>query len=153
MHIVVGIVTFDEAVLLIDRAKPPFKGFYALPGGKVEDESAADAVFREVVEETGIEAADVVHVGRYDEVVIEDEIYEHDIDVFHITPSSRTVTSSAEGNVAPYTPDEIAEIERLVPSDRRILKRFFDGERGFNAYIELHRRGDDYNVVDESLIE
>ncbi|MGH2346915.1 MAG: NUDIX domain-containing protein [Chloroflexota bacterium] len=42
-------------VLLIQRAAEPFKGFWALPGGFVEEgETTADAVRRELEEEAGV---------------------------------------------------------------------------------------------------
>ena len=44
-------------VLLIERAQPPFKGDWALPGGFVrEDETVAQAAVRELEEETGVAA-------------------------------------------------------------------------------------------------
>jgi 8-oxo-dGTP diphosphatase len=43
-------------VLLVRRAQPPYAGLWSLPGGKTEaNETARDAVRRELKEETGIE--------------------------------------------------------------------------------------------------
>lgn len=48
-------VVYRGAVLLVERAKPPFDGIWAFPGGAVEyGESLALAAAREVLEETGI---------------------------------------------------------------------------------------------------
>jgi 8-oxo-dGTP diphosphatase len=43
-------------VLLVERGRPPHAGSWTLPGGKVEPgESLAEAIQREVLEETGLE--------------------------------------------------------------------------------------------------
>jgi 8-oxo-dGTP diphosphatase len=45
----------DDKVLLVRRARSPGKGFYSLPGGRVEfGESLHTALHREVDEETGL---------------------------------------------------------------------------------------------------
>lgn len=50
-----GIVVFGSKIVLIKRAKEPFAGMYALPGGFVEyGETVEKAVIREVLEETGL---------------------------------------------------------------------------------------------------
>jgi 8-oxo-dGTP diphosphatase len=53
----VGAIIFDHAgrLLLIKRGHDPGKGLWSIPGGRVEDgESDADALVREVGEETGL---------------------------------------------------------------------------------------------------
>jgi 8-oxo-dGTP diphosphatase len=58
--IAVAAVVFDPAgrVLLIERGRPPGVGLWTVPGGKVSfGESLADAVIREVAEETGATVA------------------------------------------------------------------------------------------------
>ena len=53
--VVGGIVIHDECLLMIKRAQDPSKGLWTIPGGRVEPgEYLADAVRREVKEETGI---------------------------------------------------------------------------------------------------
>ena len=53
--VVGGIVIHDGSLLMIRRANEPSKGLWTVPGGRVEPgEYLADAVRREVKEETGI---------------------------------------------------------------------------------------------------
>jgi 8-oxo-dGTP diphosphatase len=61
-QIAVGaIVIHDDALLMVQRANDPGKGLWSLPGGRVEHgEFLADALRREVKEETGLE----VEVGE-----------------------------------------------------------------------------------------
>jgi len=47
----------DDELLLIRRSRPPGAGYWSLPGGRVEvGETIAEAVVRELAEETGVEA-------------------------------------------------------------------------------------------------
>jgi ADP-ribose pyrophosphatase YjhB (NUDIX family) len=62
----VGAVVLDEEerVLLVKRGRPPGAGQWSLPGGRIEgDELPAEAVVREVREETGVEARVVCTLG------------------------------------------------------------------------------------------
>ena len=53
----VGAVLIEDGkILLIQRGRPPGEGLWAVPGGKVHlGETMADAVQREVFEETGLQ--------------------------------------------------------------------------------------------------
>lgn len=63
----------DGRFLLVRRGRAPAKGLYAFPGGRVEQgESLADAVRREVMEETGATLAGVDHLVDLD-IVAEDD--------------------------------------------------------------------------------
>lgn len=59
----------DSRLLLVRRAVEPARGFYSLPGGRVEfGESLEQAVGREVREETGL-AIDVIGLAGFREVL------------------------------------------------------------------------------------
>jgi ADP-ribose pyrophosphatase YjhB (NUDIX family) len=56
-----------EAVLLVERGRPPSEGLWSLPGGAIEaGEPAEDAARREVREETGLIAHIEGLAGVYD---------------------------------------------------------------------------------------
>jgi 8-oxo-dGTP diphosphatase len=62
----VGAIVHDEEhrLLMIRRANPPGAGCWSLPGGRVEaGESDAEAVCREVAEETGLAVTVGIRVG------------------------------------------------------------------------------------------
>lgn len=71
MQVAVDAVVFtvlnnDLKVLLIRRKNEPFKGKYALPGGFINaDESAEDAVKRELCEETGVKDIFLKQIKTY----------------------------------------------------------------------------------------
>jgi len=57
-----------DKLLLIKRATVPFKGYWALPGGKAEPgETVEQTIVREVKEETGLDIAIISKVGEYHE--------------------------------------------------------------------------------------
>ncbi|MHB0770377.1 NUDIX hydrolase [Bradyrhizobium sp. 5.13L] len=59
----------DGQVLLVRRARSPAKGFYSLPGGRVEfGESLHEALAREVDEETGL-GIEIVGLAGWREVL------------------------------------------------------------------------------------
>jgi len=54
------------SIILVKRKKPPYEGYWALPGGLVEyGETVEEAVVREVKEETGLDVEVKGLVGVY----------------------------------------------------------------------------------------
>ncbi|MCA6098606.1 NUDIX hydrolase [Bradyrhizobium australafricanum] len=64
-----GVIFRDSKVLLVRRARSPGKGFYSLPGGRVEfGESLHTALHREIDEETGLKV-EIVGLAGWREVL------------------------------------------------------------------------------------
>jgi 8-oxo-dGTP diphosphatase len=62
-----------DRFLLVQRARPPFKGYWSLPGGSVEvGETVEEALTREIREETGLTATIQQFLG-YAEAIERDE--------------------------------------------------------------------------------
>jgi 8-oxo-dGTP diphosphatase len=72
----VAIVEFaDKRILLIKRRTVPFKGYWALPGGRIEArESIQEAVVREIKEETGLDIEIIKKIGEYREKGFKDGV-------------------------------------------------------------------------------
>jgi 8-oxo-dGTP diphosphatase len=64
-----------ETILLIKRDTVPFKGYWALPGGRAEPgETVEQTAVREVKEETGLDVAVVRKIGEYHEEGVQDGV-------------------------------------------------------------------------------
>ncbi len=56
-----AVILEGDSILLVERGHEPYRGYWGMPGGAVElGETVADALRREVLEETGLE----VEVGE-----------------------------------------------------------------------------------------
>ena len=61
-----AVILYDAGIVLVERDRPPYSGYYALPGGFVEiGESIEAAAIREAREETGLEIELLGLVGIY----------------------------------------------------------------------------------------
>ncbi|MBN1796977.1 MAG: NUDIX hydrolase [Spirochaetales bacterium] len=61
-----AVVVDNDNVLLIKRGNEPFKDCWALPGGYMDfDETAGEACYRELAEETGLKAEGLYFIGEF----------------------------------------------------------------------------------------
>ncbi len=64
-----------DKILLIKRDTVPFKGYWALPGGRVDlGETVEQTIVREVKEETGLDIAVLSKIGDYHEQGVQDGV-------------------------------------------------------------------------------
>lgn len=124
-EIAVGAIAVrDGSLLMIKRAHDPAAGLWSLPGGRVEHgESLADALVREVAEETGLE----IEVGDLAGILeVVGETHYVILDYF------ARVTGAAE----PFPSDDVSEA-RWIPFDEverlDLTPRFVETLRGWGV--------------------
>jgi 8-oxo-dGTP diphosphatase len=75
-----AIIPFSsDRILLVKRNTVPFKGYWALPGGRMDPgETVEQTIIREVKEETGLDVTMVRRIGEYVEKGEKDDVeYEY----------------------------------------------------------------------------
>jgi len=79
---------FDNKILLIKRNTIPFKGYWALPGGRMDPgEAIEQTIVREVKEETGLDVTIIRKMGEYVEIGVKDNVeYEYYPTCFLVKP-------------------------------------------------------------------
>lgn len=106
-----AIVLHDDQLLMVQRANDPGKGLWSLPGGRVElGEYLADALKREVREETGLE----VEVGELAGIleVPGAELHYVILDYHATLIGERTATKGSDASDVRWVPlKEVAHLE------------------------------------------
>ncbi|MEO0078344.1 MAG: NUDIX domain-containing protein [candidate division WOR-3 bacterium] len=123
----VAAVFGPPGLLLVRRDREPFRGLWALPGGKLHyGEHLDDAVEREVSEESGLRCRFVELCGVITELLVRpgrpDQHYL--LLVCRLTTRQTAIRRSDEGEVRWFRPDTLPQLRAtLIPSDRVMLKR------------------------------
>jgi 8-oxo-dGTP diphosphatase len=153
-----GIVFKDQKqVLMIQRNQPPAKGFWSIPGGKLEPgESLAEACQREIKEETGLET-EVKNIVA---------VAERRIEGFHYVIIDFLAILKAEANIFPIAQSDVAKARwislehlsdyNLVPGLAEIIMRTYNSRYSTNHLAGLYdvdATGTDYILPDENFIE
>lgn len=107
----VGAVVRDgDRLLLVRRGHPPGEGLWSLPGGRVEPgESDAQAVSREVLEETGLHVTVGALVGRVERPGSAGATY--DIGDYSCTVTGGTLRAGDDAAAACWVP--VVEVPSL----------------------------------------
>lgn len=120
-------------VLLIRRKHDPYAGCYALPGGFVEiGETVEAACRREVLEETGIEVAELRLIGVYSDPSRDPRGHTVSVAYATVLPVASSPRSGSDAESAEWIADWrslalafdhaqiLEEAERLVRPQRRV---------------------------------
>ncbi|HEX2575137.1 MAG TPA: NUDIX domain-containing protein [Aquihabitans sp.] len=112
-----AVVVDDERLLLVRRTAPPGAGTWAVPGGRVQvGETLAEAVTRELREETGLEGVCGPLIGWIELVPQAPDEVHHVILDFEVTlfAGAEPVAGSDAGSARWVALADVAE-ERLAP--------------------------------------
>lgn len=150
LNIAVSAVVKDNNILLIKRVKPPYAGYWAIPGGKVEfGEHPEEAAVREIKEETNIDcnfeelrgiASEIVH-NPEGEKIAQFMLYVCKLRLLH-----SNIQMQKEGEVKWFNLNDL-EKEKVVPSDLLMINEFLLKENKIDLYkIKMIEDNGEYNV-------
>ncbi|MDO8436405.1 MAG: NUDIX domain-containing protein [bacterium] len=149
LNIVVGSPIKDGRCILIRRVKEPYKNYWSIPGGKLEyGENIAEAVERELLEETGIITKFSSLKGIVSEILRDhstNKVKAHFlIWVCGLNYIDGEATEKNEGKVRWFSQEELdREKAAIIPSDYLMVKRFLLGDTAVANFHTIHMKTTD----------
>lgn len=133
-----GVVIREGRALLIRRGQPPMKGRWSIPGGILElGETIADAVVRELKEETGVQVRVMELIEIYEKVARD----EHGFAQYHFVILDYRCefvegTARAGGDVTEVVWVGENELPKmgLTTATLRVIQKTFSAARGRAAH-------------------
>lgn len=94
-----AVILFKNRLVLVKRKNPPYKGYFALPGGFVEiGETTEKAVCREAFEETGLSIEIIKLIGVYSDPVRDPR--GHTVSVCYLAKGNGILKSGSDAEAA-----------------------------------------------------
>ncbi len=116
----------EDRVLLVRRGSEPYRGYWSLPGGRIEaGEDSLSAALRELREETGVSNANILGLAGLAEVYCSD--YHFLILVYWGRGGGEEARASSDALEARWFGLEEARGLRLTPSTRAFLEAWRPG--------------------------
>lgn len=127
----------NEELLLLQRNKEPFSGFWTAPGGKLESgEDPSQTIIREIWEETGL----TVHGPQLRMITSEtglDYNYNWLLFIFHCTEFNGTLQECNEG-VLRWIPRQQVYDLKIPDVDRKLLPFIFESNQRYFIRLEYN---------------
>ena len=146
--IVMSALVRNGEILLLKRVKPPYAGYWSVPGGKVEfGEHPAAAAVREFQEETGLSAEFKALRGVASETVKGAETAHFILFFCELSGGEGELAHSQEGECRFFKLGELDKIG-MLPSDYLMVKEFLMDNRRSLPLHEIVTRSEagEYSV-------
>ncbi len=122
-----GVILSDNKVLLVQRSKPPNKGSWAIPGGKVEyGETLREALKREMKEELNVEIEPKDLIGVIE--IIKEGFHYVILDFLCEIKLGKIMAGSDALDAKFFTLEEMSKIP-ISPTTIEMMRRYFEGEK------------------------
>ena len=118
----------DDKVLLLNRKKPPYPGYWVAPGGKIDPgESPREGALRELYEETGLSAKHAELRAIISETSPHPE-WQWLIFIYRVKePEGELISDPCEGELHWFSTDELDTV-KIPPGDRIFTPRVLGEE-------------------------
>ena len=146
LPVVLGIVKNKNKILLIQRKKMPYKGYFGIFGGKqINGETIPETIEREVFEESNIKAKFQNYNAVVYERIRENEHFKHSF-LLIITTLSTDETDAIEqneGKVEWFNLSDVlnGNVKNMIPSDLEFLKKYSDKTINIDHYLVEEKDG------------
>ena len=141
-----AIIDKEENILLLKRKKDPYKGYWCLPGGKIESgEHISQAAIREVEEETGIFCDYIKLNGIYTEILKENDEVKATFILYMnlLRPHHTDYVESEEGELKWVSLIELENLkDEMIPNDYMAIKKLIIEKEGFYYETEMEKISD-----------
>ncbi|BDC18968.1 NUDIX hydrolase [Acidianus sp. HS-5] len=122
-----GVILSDKKVLLVQRSKPPNKGAWAIPGGKVEyGETLKEALRREMKEELDVDVNPEDLIGVIE--IIKEGFHYVILDFLCEIKHGKIKAGSDALDAKFFSLEEMSKIA-VSPTTIEMMKKYFEGER------------------------
>lgn len=133
LPVVLGIVRRGSKILLIQRKKMPYKGYWGLFGGKqINGETIAQTIEREVFEESRLHVRYVKTNGVVYERLRENGVFKHSflLIITTLEADSSTAMEQDEGKVGWFEFEDVlsGRVDKLIPSDVEFVCKYAERE-------------------------